>query len=209
MSGNALPRNVRYEPGWAIELPRLLLSLPWFERRGFYEWGAPGEEPISYKMFTRGVIEVLYTDELNLRQKVLRFARYFRHEFRYDFVQYGVDGDRPYRDAPPDQWDSPANTHAYLFIDDSTVDDWSFCVGACCFRRRYMKQSPPYWGLQWAWLHPFARNDGIFTKKALPLFKERYGNVYPEPPLSKHMRGIVQSHNLLTHPPGIEPEDGP
>jgi hypothetical protein len=144
---------------------------------------APGDTATWRRPSWRNYAAVWRLDHRSPRaahQVVERYARYFRREFGYDFVQY--DANEPYR---------LAETQAWLW---TTVDMLRRCpvLGACCVRSRTYSNCPEsFWALQWVWLHPYARNQGLFTH-AFPVFLERYGAINLEPPLSAAMAHIAQ-----------------
>ena len=100
------------------------------------------EVPEEYRDI-EGPVPVTAQSQLRLRKLVHQFARYFRREFHYDFVQYEATERSDYR--------------AYLFVTQRHVSPrvWA---GACCFRFREYADISPRWALQWAWLHPYLRN---------------------------------------------------
>lgn len=122
---------------------------------------------------------VLPTTPAVWRRAVYRIACFFRREFQYDFVQYGRDGN-----------ESDPNAIAYIW--SSGVCDgrgWLDIVyGACCFRLR--KNG---WALQWAWLHPYKRNQGVL-REAWPFFRARFGAFDVEWPISDAMLAFLRKH---------------
>jgi hypothetical protein len=119
------------------------------------------------------------TDESSntARKAVEKLAWYFKREEGYDFVQYLATERDP-------------EARAFLF----TAQDWgrddaeaSVGLGACCFTRRDCGRA-----LQWIWLHPYVRRQGILTK-VWPFFRERYGDFVVEPPLNDGMKGFMKS----------------
>lgn len=114
-----------------------------------------------------------------LRQAVYQYAKYFRREFDYDFVQYAVQDEESAR--------------AFLLVGDIGVDHRGpvrFIDGALCFRWREWRDADPGWALQWVWLHPYARNRGRLTR-AWPQFKAAFGSFHVEGPLSRAMTGFL------------------
>lgn len=115
-----------------------------------------------------------------LRRMVWLMARQFRLEFRYDFVQYGHDGE-----------DEDEKGVAFLWSSTSRQDyDWRFAFGACCFRWREWDNAPHGWALQWIWFHPSERRAGHLTS-AWPNFRARFGDFFVEPPLSDGMKAFL------------------
>lgn len=116
--------------------------------------------------------------QVKLRREVERFAIYFRREFRYDFQQFEATertkpNEKPYT--------------AYLFTGGAQSCVW---VGACCFRWREYSGYDPRWGMQWMWLHPYYRGQGILTR-VWGKFHELHGNFFCEPPFSPAMNSFL------------------
>ena len=116
---------------------------------------------------------------LSLRRAVYQIAKYFRREFRFDFLQY-------------DYTDEEASARAYLFEAVGNLEAWprSVMVGACCFRWREWSNVPHGWALQWVWLHPYARGRGILAGH-WPYFRQRFGDFHVEGPLSPAMAAFL------------------
>jgi hypothetical protein len=130
---------------------------------------------------------------LPLRRAVFQCARYFRHEMRYDFIQYGQDG----RETDPDHvaflWPDPQALR-FAGNDDVLVP----AVGAGCFRWRQWQDAPHGWALQWLWLHPYQRRQGLLTA-AWPAFRDEFGDFVCEPPLSDAMKGFLAKRGECWH----------
>lgn len=121
---------------------------------------------------------------LPCRKAVETLAIYFRREFKFDFVQYQYRGDEK-------------TARAYLWL----LPDWDTsynAIGACCFRQRKWR-NVKYWGLQWIWFHPYERGRGHLTK-SWPYFQARFGDFYPEPPLSWGMESFLNGEDPLKLP---------
>jgi hypothetical protein len=112
---------------------------------------------------------------VNLRRAVWQLASYFRREFRYDVVQYGLEGR---------ETDTSARAYLWDLVDPG--DAAHHAIGAGCFRWRRYSDAPPGWALQWVWLHPFERNRGHLTR-AWPYFRARFEDFDVEPPVSAAM----------------------
>jgi hypothetical protein len=131
-----------------------------------------------------------------------RYARYFKREFGYDFVQYAAS--------------EPYDMH------ETQVWLWTSCryegyrvLGACCCRwRTYTNLPEGFWAMQWVWLHPYARHKGLFTA-AWPVVLQQYGALHLEPPLSGAIQHIVRAtptttrlttdgHPLVLHHCGLD-----
>lgn len=111
-------------------------------------------------------------------REMYRRAQQFRSEFRFDFVMWGA---KTVKDTDPE-------VHGFLFSDDSGLSPVGTIVGACAFRRRKNQ-----WGLQWMWLAPKARRQGILTRR-WPMFLERFGDFIVETPLSDAMQAFILRH---------------
>jgi hypothetical protein len=113
-----------------------------------------------------------------MRRAVYTCARYFRREFRYDFVQYSEREEEP--SARAFLW------HAWEYDMRHRAEVW----GACCFRWRTWQASAPVWALQWIWLHPYLRNQGLLSA-TWPYFLKRFGWFDVEAPYSPAMRAFL------------------
>lgn len=123
-------------------------------------------------------IHVTPSSPLKLRKAVERIAYYFRREGGFDFVQYSATEDDQRRQA-------------YLWLPKRWIKYPRPVVGACCFRWREYTQEEPAWALQWIWLHPYQRGQGLLMD-AWPYFKQEYGDFSVEPPLSGAMEGFLK-----------------
>jgi len=114
-----------------------------------------------------------------MQKEVYRRAIKFKREFRYDFVQW--PGSETHR--------VDAGWHGYLFTAgaDGTI------AGACAFFNPEAKEGGEEWALQWIWVAPKYRRQGILLER-WPVFVERYGDFYIEPPLSEAMKGFIAAH---------------
>lgn len=109
-------------------------------------------------------------------------ARQFKREFGFDFVMWGT---KTVKDTDP-------KAHGFLFPDESGVFPHGAIAGACAFRWR-----EDHWGLQWIWLAPKVRRQGILARR-WPIFLERFGDFVVEPPLSDAMQAFVRRHGSET-----------
>jgi hypothetical protein len=119
----------------------------------------------------------------SLHHAVEWMATYFQHERGYSFPQYDTRSGMESLDA---------NLRAYVWADTHGVDTRNRIpvFGAICFRLRQPSGRKPYYGAQWAWLHPYQRRNGHLTR-AWPYFEKRFGHFVPEPPFSDEMRGFL------------------
>lgn len=113
-----------------------------------------------------------------MQEEVRKRARKFKREFKYDSTQWPDNGKEPIDPG----WEG------YLLTagPDGTI------AGACAFFKinGEMEGVQLEWSLQWVWLAPKYRRQGILLKH-WPLLVERYGNFFIEPPVSDAMRGFV------------------
>lgn len=150
--------------------------------------------------------EITWDDPTQLRRLVEECARYFRREFRYDFVPYSAT-----EMSCPDAFTH--KTAAYVFthpeccldINKSTGDliRKLRVVGACCFRWRVWTDRPHGYAMQWIWLHPYVRNKG-YLKLCWPYFLHRFGEFLVEPPLSPAMRHFVKKYGTADQWPYMQ-----
>ena len=140
----------------------------------------------DHSLFTnRRLMLVNWATRPARKNQVLHFAKFFRREFRYDFVQFGSAAS-----------ESEDNFEAWLFFSDRILWPWGEerPIGAACFRKRSYSDLPQYkWALQWIWIHPYERAQGLW-KTHFEFFKQRYGGFIPEPPLSKSMESFVRKY---------------
>lgn len=109
-------------------------------------------------------------------------ARYFRNEFRYDWLQYCA-------------YEHDAQCTGVLICEremDLVKDDEHYqnrVVGAAGFQERGVGA----YTLDWIWLHPFARNRGKL-KRLWPKLKDKFGSFGVTKPLSAHMASFIDKH---------------
>jgi hypothetical protein len=125
----------------------------------------------------RGLVPVRAAAPISLRKAVYSCALFFRRELCYDFVQYEVN-------------EEDLQSRAFLWVSDPDYTERHNVWGTCCFRWRKYKNADPLWSMQWAWLHPYARNHGLMTQ-AWPYFLARFGWFDVEPPYSQTMRYVL------------------
>ncbi|MCC3407861.1 MAG: hypothetical protein JGK17_20160 [Microcoleus sp. PH2017_10_PVI_O_A] len=128
-------------------------------------------------------IKVTTKSPKTYRKAVYLIAQFFRREFGYDFTQYGYEGE-----------ETDPNSVAFLWIHPE-AEGYSKefkvpCIGACCFRLR-----PSGYGLQWIWLHPYLRRQGLLSD-TWPEFINEFGKFSVEHPLSDAMKAFLNKHNF-------------
>jgi hypothetical protein len=133
------------------------------------------------------------------RHVVFQLARYFRREFEYDFIQYGDDGR-----------ESDDNHVAFLFVQPGLLyEDGHLAFGACCFRWRKWSDAPASWAMQWIWMHPYLRGNGVLTE-AWPTFRHLFGDFLsleiscPSRRYQRRWKRFYRSPETF-HPPPILP----
>lgn len=102
-------------------------------------------------------------------------AQLFRQETHYSFVGWGAKAEQ----------DTKAK--GYLL----TREDGAI-VGACAFRWREYRDAPEAWALQWVWVCPSARRQGVLRSR-WPKFRELYGDFAIEEPVSSDMQAFVRA----------------
>lgn len=126
---------------------------------------------------SESLLKVVSTSPVYLRREVEKFARYFKNEFRYGSMQFDQNDREPYT--------------AYLFADS----EQSVWAGACCFQNRnFPSIDMKIEALQWIWLHPYLRGQGIL-KTFWKTFRTRHGDFYIVHPISSPMREFLLKHN--------------
>lgn len=134
-----------------------------------------------------GIIDVAKTSELFFRDSLEQFARYFKHEFRYDNMQYCAN----------EHTDQHVAYQGFIFTEstfdtmtEEDIETPTRLLGGGCFRNRNFKDGP-VWVLDWVWIHPFMRNKGLLTKH-WGYFKSHFGEFHVEPPYSKAMEYFLK-----------------
>lgn len=124
-----------------------------------------------------------------LRDHLESFARYFKKEFKYDYIQY---------EANEHLFESTKYS-GFLFSEmarDKLEEDKETpyrLYGGGCFRWQTFENGSSKWKLDWIWLHPFFRHRRKLSKQ-WQTFKEKYGSFDIEKPLSADMERFVKKH---------------
>ena len=123
--------------------------------------------------------EINARSDVELRNNLEKFARYFKDEMRYDNVPY-------------DAANHERNWTGYLFktpaldlVKDENLPTPMRWFGGCLFR-----QENEEWTLCWIWLHPFFRNRGELSTEWKE-FKKKYGSFKIQEPLSAQMERFL------------------
>lgn len=136
-----------------------------------------------------GILIVNKNTDENYRQQLELFARYFKKEFKYDFIQYEAN----------EHLFSENKYSGFLFTEmawDRLEEDGPpmfRLFGGGCFRWREYKDHEPSWVLDWVWIHPFFRHRGNLHKH-WTFMKEQYGDFLVERPLSSDMEKFIAKH---------------
>lgn len=143
---------------------------------------APSVIDIDKTKMTGNCIFVHNKQHMSIHKAVEQLAYYFKREFKFDFVQYTA-----YEDV------NNPKSDAYVWIDSNFSD--TFAVGAVNFRFLGDVNQPKKWSLEWVWLHPYYRNQGLLSG-AWKAFQKKYGKDFLiEPPISKAMACFIKKMN--------------
>lgn len=127
------------------------------------------------------ICKVTPESSLLQRRLVEDFAKSFKNEMNYDFIQFESDETRD------KSWF--VNYEAFLFLAEYNPDKIN-CFGGCCFRWRDFKDSKSKWSLDWIWLEPDYRRQG-HLQKAWSTFNMLYGDFHIAKPLSNDMEKFL------------------
>jgi len=153
------------------------------------------ELPVIHRNLSNdGIFEIVPASPADTRKALEEIARYFLREFHYDGIQYEAD----------EHLFEYIEYKGFVFLESSydTMTDkddetHSRILGGACFRNREYENGPQ-WVLDWVWLHPFARNQGIL-KKHWSKFKSIFGNdFHVEPPLSLVMENFIEKYHKIS-----------
>jgi hypothetical protein len=138
--------------------------------------------PLIWGSHLRAVERVTVRSSRARRRAVYRLADCCRREMGYA-LQYGYEGEEDDEDHV-----------AFLWVHPEAVGmGWEFrvpCVGACCFRLR----EEVGMALQWVWLHPYFRRQGLLSEE-WPEFVREFGDFAVEGPVSEAMRAFLAKHD--------------
>ncbi len=137
------------------------------------------------------LIEVTDSSPTGHRKAVEQFAYYFRREMHFGFVQYSAD------EPSGGCYEPFIPTVAYLFTHtgflhyNKSGKSTLKAVGACCFRKREREKWLEKWELNWVWVHPYKRRQGILGGH-WDVFKREFGEFTLCPPLSDGMKRFME-----------------
>ena len=99
-----------------------------------------------------------------LHRRLYNIARMLNRENGYDFIMWGEDGD---------------DGDGYIITSPT-----GRALGGCSMRwRDDWEDAPPVWALQWIWIAPPYRRQGLM-RDTWTMLTGKYGAVFPEPPYS-------------------------
>jgi GNAT superfamily N-acetyltransferase len=116
------------------------------------------------------------------KKYVYQIALNFKREMGYDITLYSEDENDKHHKA-----------FFYYHPDLLSEDNYIPVIGACCFRwRKYKDVKKECWGLQWFWVHPFWRRQGILRYSWVYFQKEFTPFFHPEPPYSAGTKAFFE-----------------
>lgn len=141
------------------------------------------ELPISEDFRSGGHFLVVESDARESWKAALEtMAEFFKKESRYTHLQYC-------------QYEHSADCFGILFVERArdqvqNIDHHPHrVIGGACF----WQQLDESFCLDWIWLHPFARNRGMF-KQCLTKFEVRFGRFSLTFPLSPEMEKFAEKY---------------
>lgn len=155
--------------------PRFTIDAPMFRMpEDGQRFGRPGEIISDWRIPSDG--------EHRCRRLIERVGWFLAWERDLDTAPYNANSIDP-------------NTKAHLFSYDFDVGR-SRAIGATCFRWREWSNHEPTFCLEWVWLHPYFRRQGILTR-SWSAYRAEYGDFAIGPPIS---RGMLDFLIKVDHP---------
>ena len=119
---------------------------------------------------------------MTLKRSVQDMGSNLYSELHYDGRPYSADAPNP-----------PRNMTAFLWVNRTVVrSDRVPVTGGCCFDLKEYRDTGSLWLMQWIWMHPSVRNQGMLTR-AWPYFEQRFGRFVVQAPLSETMTAFLKS----------------
>jgi hypothetical protein len=154
-----------------------------FHRNEHAKWARIAQPKPSPKFAAlageNGIVEIDWMSPSWLHTAVTNRARLFRSELEFGHVGWDEK-----------EYTPPEKGRAYLFAGDNL----GTIAGACCFRWRDFTNAMPTWAMQWAWIAPPFRRQGIMSRH-WPDLLARFGDFVLEPPLSNAMDAFANKAN--------------
>ena len=132
-----------------------------------------------------GLLDINKSSPKEYREALETIALYFKREGRFDHIQYCSN---EYGSQNPEYHGFAFTESAFDAMEEHDLETPTRILGGGCFRKHKMKEGE-IWILDWVWIHPYARNRGMFTKH-IEYFKSTFGEFLPEPPLSPAMHHL-------------------
>jgi hypothetical protein len=107
---------------------------------------------------------------------------------------YGFDGK-----------DDPGKHTAFMFIHPEATELEDFrvpVIGAACFRWREYLDHDHCWIMNWVWLHPYFRRQGILQYH-WDYFLKKFGDFHFEYPVSNAMKNFLIKNNCVHRASGL------
>ena len=128
--------------------------------------------------------------------RLYAIALQLRRELRLDSTMWGIPINRKPTDGfdHDDLWRGRGFSHGrgFLFLADGSEALMGSVLGGCAFRWREWAGAPAAWALQWAWVAPPYRRQGVLTRR-WPRFRSDFGLFGLEQPLSEPMQAFAAS----------------
>ncbi|TVK98906.1 hypothetical protein AYI84_19430 [Shewanella algae] len=113
------------------------------------------------------------------KEALEQFARYFKNEMRFDFIQYEA------RSHPKECVGVLFTENAMDVCTEDHLEMPTRCIGGGLFHKDGSR-----WVLMWIWIHPFFRNRGALSSRWRELCS-LFGDFAIEGPLSHSMKAFV------------------
>jgi len=147
--------------------------------------------PVTDQLLLGERTEVKQDSPLHERELVEQFARYFKNEMHFDFIQFEAS------ETAEHSWYVPYS--AWLFHEtardqlEEESEPPQRIYGACCFRWREWENHEPTWQMDWLWLHPYFRGKGILNSH-WQFFRGSMAPFVLSQPLSPGMERFLKKH---------------
>ncbi|MCU0348053.1 MAG: hypothetical protein MUC59_14015 [Saprospiraceae bacterium] len=142
------------------------------------------------------LIEVTDSSPKGHRNAVEQFATYFRREMHFGFVQYSANEPSGGRYEPFIPTVAYLFTHTGFLHYNKSGKSTLKAFGACCFRERERADGSKGWELDWVWVHPYKRRQGILGRH-WDCFQRRFGAFTLCPPISEGMQRFMEKLGVL------------
>lgn len=127
------------------------------------------------------LVHVDYLSPAVLQHELFGLGKIFKNELDLDGVYWFSNGNED------------KNAHGFLFNDEIDNFGNGAIIGGCVVRKLPYEGAPARWWLDWAWVTPHARGQGIFSRH-LAMLSERFEGLQLQP---YHMYRREQQKNAL------------